>query len=304
MSFVLGHFSDVHLGPVQIRDVFAEFSAKRLLGGLSWANRRGHHRPAIANALRSDVLSQTPDHIAFTGDLVNLASRGEMVRGLKWLKDFGDNEQLSFVPGNHDDYVPRDFSSGLSLFMDFQSLPTPQPSTHQGYREAFPFVRLKRNVAIIGLNSSLPQPLSKACGTIGEKQLALLADRLQDLGRRGFYRAVLIHHPPLPNLTKSRKALTDAADLQEVLKSAGAELVLHGHNHIDMVNHIETKSGTAHVIGVPSASMAMAKHYPPAQWNRYSIMRSKGKWQTRLAKRVWNGTTFVDGEGGAEGVEL
>jgi 3',5'-cyclic AMP phosphodiesterase CpdA len=304
MSFVLAHFSDVHLGPVHFSEVFSDFSPKRILGGLSWLNRRGHHRPQIANALRDDIHNFTPDHIAFTGDLVNLASTGEFKRGLDWLKTVEQGELLTFVPGNHDDYVARDFPTGLSQFADYQSLAAPQPTSHATYRDAFPFVRLRRNVAVIGVNSSLPQGLTSAAGTIGEKQMALIADRLQDLGRRGFYRAVMIHHPPLPGLTKERKALTDAAALADVFKKHGVELVLHGHNHIDMVTKLETSSGIAKIIGVPSASMEIGKHYPPAQWNRYFISRGKGQWQTRLVRRIWNGSGFVDGEGGSEGVEL
>ncbi|NJM91710.1 MAG: hypothetical protein HC861_02775, partial [Rhodospirillaceae bacterium] len=48
----------------------------------------------------------------------------------------------------------------------------------------------------------------------------------------------------------ARKALTDAQAFAEVVRAAGAELVLHGHMHMASLGHI----GDTPVIGVPSAS--------------------------------------------------
>ena len=53
----------------------------------------------------------------------------------------------------------------------------------------------------------------------------------------------MIHHPPLPGLAPPRKALSDAADLRDVLRDGGAELVLHGHNHHPMVTVLEGREG-------------------------------------------------------------
>lgn len=301
MSFTLAHFSDVHLGSVSLGDVFGDFRLKRMIGGASWHFRRkGLHLNANADLMRADVVAAKVNHICFTGDLVNIAAKAEFARGAAWLAQCGAPIDISMVPGNHDAYVPAPHETGLGLFRAYMQ-GDGAPSDHQ-----FPYVRLRRNVAIIGLNSGLPQSLRKAGGTLGEPQLNALATRLADLGARGFYRAVMIHHPPLPGLAKTRKSLTDAADLQRVLADQGAELVLHGHNHRTMINRLQTKTGTAHIIGVPSASMADLPGHESAQWHAYTVGRAKGQWQTRIAIRRLDGATrrFVEGRSGILGEDL
>jgi 3',5'-cyclic AMP phosphodiesterase CpdA len=149
-------------------------------------------------------------------------------------------------------------------------------------------VRMRRNVALIGINSGQPQNYLKASGTVGEQQLRDLQHVLNMLGSQGFYRVVMIHHPPLPNLCKPRKALTDASALKDVLKAEGCELVLHGHNHKSMLNWFETKSGPTPVVGVPSASINGDEKHEPAGWNLYHIRRQQGRWITDIAEHRWN----------------
>lgn len=293
MSYTLAHVSDVHLAPVGLSDIFGNFSLKRLVGGVSWNLRRRHeHERRMADALRADVLAQAPDHVCFTGDLVNISAPGEFKRGFAWLKDFGSGEWISFVPGNHDAYVPVDPAQALGLFGEYFTSPT--RAAEENF--TFPFVRLRRNVAIIGLNSACPQPLYKAGGTLGAKQLAVLSTLLSDLGRRGFYRALMIHHPPLAGLTISQRALTDASGLTGVLREHGAELVMHGHNHRHMRNELVTVGGKAEVIGVPSASMAPGHGHDVAAWYTYRISRARGTWLTEVTVRQWNAesTAFAE----------
>jgi 3',5'-cyclic AMP phosphodiesterase CpdA len=151
----------------------------------------------------------------------------------------------------------------------------------------FPFVRLRKNVALIGLSSALPQPLHKAGGTLGPVQLGALATALRDLRERGFARVVLIHHPPFPGLAPDRKALTDAAALEAIIREEGADLILHGHNHTAMMTERPTRFGPAFAFGVPSASMA-AGHHHPAAWNLYSIIRTGSRWKIEVASRGYD----------------
>ena len=71
-----------------------------------------------------------------------------------------------------------------------------------------------------------------------------------------------------------RKALKDAATLNDVLETHGAELVLHGHNHEHMLNVVNSRWGAVNVLGVPSASMIESVHHPLAAWNLYRIQRT------------------------------
>ena len=78
MAFTLAHLSDPHLPPLpaaRLRDL----ASKRALGYLNWTrNRHKYHRREVLDALVADIRAQAPDHIAVTGDLVNLALEAEL----------------------------------------------------------------------------------------------------------------------------------------------------------------------------------------------------------------------------------
>jgi 3',5'-cyclic AMP phosphodiesterase CpdA len=286
VEFTFAHLSDVHLGPLPKGAVWRDFAPKRVIGGLSWALRRRQlHDPAVAQALLDDIRGEKPDHIAFTGDLVNISAIAEFTRGADWLRGLGDPQLVSFTPGNHDSYVKVPYGLGLQQFEPYMTGDMAPPSL--GHQGSFPYVRLRRNMAFIGLNSACPQTLLRAGGTLGKVQLDGLAAALKSLRDRGFYRAVLLHHPPLPGLAPPRKALTDAADLQAILQSEGADIVLHGHNHRRMFNTLTTQSGTVPVHGVTSASSNGHGGHQVAEWHRYSVSRQKGTWRTKVRVRSY-----------------
>jgi 3',5'-cyclic AMP phosphodiesterase CpdA len=284
--FRFAHFSDVHLGPMPAGAFFRDFALKRMFGGVSWAlNRRRVHSVAVADLLAADILADRPDHIAFTGDLVNVSAAFEFPRALAWLSKLGSSETVTFTPGNHDTYVKTRFD-GLGSFKAFTSGDMRRADSLTEI-ETYPRIRLRRNVAFIALNSGQPQSLFRASGALGPEQIRTLGHDLQDLRNRGFYRVVLIHHPPLPGLAKDRKALKDASQLQECLTEFGAELVLHGHNHREMFNWLDVKPPIP-VHGVASASCTGLGHAQPATWHMYSVDRAKGVWRTLIKIRTYN----------------
>ncbi len=292
MSFTLAHLSDVHLGPLPSGSTFENFALKRVIGGLSWNfSRRKLHLPEVAKAIRDDILNADPTHVAFTGDLVNIAASREFTQGAAWLKDFGSGDLISFTPGNHDAYVHVSWQTGLGQF-------EPHMTSDMKQDANFPFIRLRRNVALIGINSASKQNLFRAGGAVGPAQRNRLAASLRDLKARGFYRVVMIHHPPGVALAHPLRALTDAAEMQAILIEEGAELVLHGHNHERSLVLLDGKDGKIPVIGVPSASMIDTKRHDVAAWNKYEISRSLGKWQTTVSIRQWNPATksMTDGD--------
>src|SRR5581483_11950165 len=104
-AFTLAHLSDPHLPPLPAPR-FSELAGKRLLGYLNWTrNRHRFHRRDVVDVLISDLQAQVPDHIAITGDLVNLSLEAEFAAAQKWLASVGTPEGVTVVPGNHDAYV-------------------------------------------------------------------------------------------------------------------------------------------------------------------------------------------------------
>jgi 3',5'-cyclic AMP phosphodiesterase CpdA len=138
--------------------------------------------------------------------------------------------------------------------------------------DGFPYVRLLGRVALIGVNSAVVTPPMIAWGEVGAAQRERLGRLLDKLGQAQLFRLVLIHHPPLPGQAKPARGLRDAAALEEVLVRHGAELVIHGHNHVNSLAWRRSPSGPLPVVGAPSASLGLPhKHEPLARYNLYRI---------------------------------
>ena len=103
--FVLAHLSDPHLAPLP-RPRPLELLSKRGLGYLNWLRkRRLIHRADMLATLVADLKDQGPDHVAVSGDLVNLSLTNEFALARDWLEGLGDPRHVTVVPGNHDAYV-------------------------------------------------------------------------------------------------------------------------------------------------------------------------------------------------------
>jgi 3',5'-cyclic AMP phosphodiesterase CpdA len=290
LKFTLAHLSDVHLGPLPIGAAFADFQLKRLIGMTSWMiKRRKLHVSAISDALLADIHAYLPDHIANTGDMVNIAAACEFPPARRWLEKLGPPERVSYVPGNHDLYVTIDEARGIGLFAPYMR--GDLRPVDNGGALSFPYVKLRRNVALIGLNTGQPQALHRASGTLGEAQLRDLEILLADLKQRGYFRVIMIHHPPLPGLAPVRRGLTDAEAFADTIKRVGAELVLYGHNHKMKNDVVQCASGPVPVLGVGSASMRPVGHQSAAAWRLFSIDRAKGKWKVHVLERQWSDAT-------------
>jgi 3',5'-cyclic AMP phosphodiesterase CpdA len=282
LVFRLAHLSDPHLGPLPLMHSFREFALKRLIGGLSWQlKRRWRHYKDFADLIADDIKAQSPDHIAFTGDLVNIAAGYEFENGIKWMEKLANADAITFVPGNHDAYVTRPYAGGLEHLEPYMqgNMRTPKPVLVLGGTASFPFVRLKRNVALIALSTAVPQPLSSACGVLGEAQLDTLSEVLPDLHAKGYARIILIHHPPLAHQAPANRNLSDATELSRVLQQHGAELVLHGHNHTRTLEYLPSRNGEIPISGAPSASMKSIGLRTSAGWTMFSLEREQGRWQ-------------------------
>ena len=105
-AFTLAHLSDPHLPPLPAPRLF-DLAGKRALGYLNWTrNRHKFHRRDVLDALVADLEAQAPDHIAVTGDLVNLALEAEFAPARAWLRDASaPPDRVTVMPGNHDAYV-------------------------------------------------------------------------------------------------------------------------------------------------------------------------------------------------------
>lgn len=291
--FVLAHLSDPHLGPLP-RPRLSELASKRLLGFVNWRLRRDAcHRSDIFTAILEDMNAARPDHVAVTGDLINISLEREFAPARAVLARLGAPDRVTLVPGNHDVYVratahcaARDWAE----YMRGDDVTADDPATPS----AFPFVRRRGPIALIGLSSALPTGPLKASGRLGPEQTARLADLLAQLADS--FRVVLIHHPPLGRRPR-HKRLTDAAPLLRVLAAHGAELVLHGHDHRDALEWATGPHGRIPVVGVPSSSAAPGmRHDDPAAYHLYRIDGRPGAWRCEMISRGLSADAGAIGE--------
>ena len=286
--FTLAHISDPHLGPLPpVRA--AELLNKRFFGYLSWMRRRrALHRPEVLAALAEDLGALAPDHLVVTGDLTNIALLDEFTQVADWLHGLGTPEAVSVVPGNHDAYIAVPWEASWAKWAAFMSSETAGSPARlpQGGPEDFPFVRYRGPVAIVGLSSAQPTPLFCAHGTVGEAQLARLGPLLRRLGEEGWFRVVLIHHPPTLDKVVWRKRLVDAAPFRRMIAESGAEMVLHGHDHTFGAERIAGPGGgEVPVIGVPSASAGRDSKHPVAHYQLYGIEQTGNGWRVDVTAR-------------------
>jgi 3',5'-cyclic AMP phosphodiesterase CpdA len=118
-TFRLAHLSDPHLPPLPAPRL-RELAGKRALGYLNWTRNRGRfHRREVLDTLVSDMQAQTPDHIAITGDLVNLALEAEFPPARSWVESVGTPDRVTVIPGNHDAYVRPTEHRFAEVFGDY-----------------------------------------------------------------------------------------------------------------------------------------------------------------------------------------
>lgn len=281
--FVLAHLSDPHLGPLPAAP-FLSFAGKRAIGYLNWRRKRNAaHRRDTLDALVGDMQAQAPDHIAITGDLINLSLPQEFPRAREWLMSLGVWQDISLVPGNHDAYVRRTGRLRRPTWGDFM-----RGDNNAGDVNAasFPYVRRRGRVAIIGVSSAIPTAPFMATGRVGDAQRERLAHTLAQLGAEKLFRVVLIHHPPSSPPTRRFKRLLDDREFRGTLARHGAELVLHGHDHVPSLTWIaRDRSERIPVFGVPSASADPATAKAPAAYNLYRISEEGGVWRCEAVSR-------------------
>jgi 3',5'-cyclic AMP phosphodiesterase CpdA len=273
----IAHLSDLHLLSLEGAVPFRLFN-KRLTGYINIRLHRGSaHRSWAVHAAAEAIRAMKVDHVVVTGDVSNLALEGEFEL-VRQLLEGGlglGPEDVSLVPGNHDAYTAGAFRTKrfLQYLEPFTSSDLPELATPEGFGR-FPFVRLRGPVAIIGLSTARPRPPLMAAGSFGSAQLAALERVLAhpEVARRT---PVLLQHHPWHNPPSALKSffegLWDAPAQGRALDGVPRGLLLHGHLHRRIHQHLTTSRGHIDAVGATSASLLHHGEDRMAAFNLYDI---------------------------------
>ena len=123
-------------------------------------------------------------------------------------------------------------------------------------------------LALVAVNSCVATGDLGAWGQVGAAQLARLEDMLGAPDVQSRTRVVLIHHPPVRHKGGEDRNLRDREAFSDLLGRAGADLVLHGHDHRDESATLPGPGETSiPIVGAGSASYAGG----PDRRARYNI---------------------------------
>lgn len=299
----LAHCSDLHLLSHD-GTRWLELANKRWIGAMNLlSNRSRHYHVAAFEAMVDDLNAADIDHVLCTGDVTNLALRREFeFARAKFDRLALGPAHVTVIPGNHDAYVAEGVPLFAELFAPYAATDAGWTWTEADRAEGesddalrWPIVRVRGELALIGVSTSRATPWFTAYGRVGAGQLARLGRALADERLRGKARLVAIHHPPAGKRARSRiRGLRDHAAFAEVIAAAGADLIVHGHEHRDMLEELASPAGAVPVHGVASGTY---HHDRPERTARYRVFHIVHGKITLQGVRVWNPASgrFEDG---------
>jgi 3',5'-cyclic AMP phosphodiesterase CpdA len=282
MSLRFLHTSDIHLLDLAGVGLHRYFN-KRLTGGINLAlRRRSAHQGSLFDRMMGLIEPLEVERVVVTGDLTNLALEPEFELVKRKLEALP--VPATVIPGNHDVYTRGSARAGR-----FEQYMAP---FMEGDREGdanYPFVQRFAGVAIIGVSTAIATLPLYATGMVGQDQLARLRQILAATRQEQRARVVLVHHPPVPGVSKKRHDLLDVLNFGEVLKAEGAELVLHGHEHRRIDSTLPGPDGPIPVHGIGSGTVVSQVVERRASFSVYDASYEA------ITREVyeWNGSDFV-----------
>jgi 3',5'-cyclic AMP phosphodiesterase CpdA len=151
---------------------------------------------------------------------------------------------------------------------------------------AFPFLRRRGEVTLVGLSTAVASPPTFATGKLGRRQTEALGGVLGGLAPDACC-VVLLHHPPVATMTDYRRRLVDADRFARALQRGRVDLVLCGHQHVFQLGALPTDGGarSTPVVGAPSASLHGGDRHHEGGYIIYDLERTPDGWCIDLELR-------------------
>ena len=288
----LAHCSDLHLLSHDGAR-WLDLANKRWIGAMNLlSNRSRHYHVEAFEHMVEDLNAQGIEHVLCTGDVTNLALEQEFrFARERFDRLAGGPAHVTVIPGNHDAYVAEGIAHFATVFDDYHTSDWSWTDADRDPDDRdddlrWPIVRLRGDLALIGVTTSRATPWFTAYGRVGPGQLARLRKLLVDPRLAGKVRLVAIHHPPAGKRAQNRiRGLRDHEAFAQVIAEAGADLIVHGHEHQDMSEELAGPTGPIPVRGIASGTY---HHNKPERTARYRVFEIDDGKIVSDSVRVWS----------------
>ena len=283
---------------------FADLRLKRVMGFINW--KRGRERlndMALLKRLVADLRAQRPDHVAVTGDLVNIGMAAEFHRAALWMETLGEPTDVSFVPGNHDAYVRASMPLLETTFAPWATSDDARREQGDLPVPARPRRDRDHRLELGGADRSLD----------GDGQARQKTDRgvrrtaCAKPARRAWRGSCSSITRLWPGSRRRLRGLSDAPAFERVVRDFGAEAILHGHIHRQAVRSLPSRAartvgGAVPVLSAPSAAAAARDPRYRAAYHLVRLDREGERWRVSARARGLAPESQAIGEREALGV--
>lgn len=219
-------------------------------------------------ALEALVPSLAPDAVVLSGDVSQRARHGEFQRALAFVQLLRRSAPVLAVPGNHDVSwwaSPFGFAGDAPKYAKYRRY----------FGPALGPVLERDGLVIVGTVSA--HGLAFGSVTWNPRDLTVKGhlprtetDRARaafDRADAGAFRVLVLHHNVVRGQISDRWGLAHPLDAQRRLVATGAELVLCGHDHQEMIGRIDGPSGGGTVVATASTHTRMTRGKRPPAFN-------------------------------------
>jgi 3',5'-cyclic AMP phosphodiesterase CpdA len=246
--------TDIHVwDPSSLRP--SDLLTKRGTGLVNYRLRRkAEYDVAILRAAVHRAVSERPDLVLVTGDLTNLGLESELAAAAAELRPVLDaGLRTAVIPGNHDAYLP------VCVQGQFERTLAEHQRADARDGGPYPYLVTLSDVDVCCFSSAVPTAPFLAHGRIGNEQIAAARRLLTGRpSRRPLVFAVHHHGTRAPHKRfEFHRALRDAGAVRALAHEVGADLLVHGHNH---VCHLRRTAAGLIVVGVSSSTTAHDTH--------------------------------------------
>ncbi len=282
-SFRFVQLSDLHLSTIVSPNPIHLIN-KRILGYLSWLRKRRHtHQRWILDLAVEEIHRLKVDHYAITGDLTHIGLKNEFEQASQWLRSVASANDLTLIPGNHDLYVNEKWHRSFALWEKYMlgdNQTRDERSDHalKQLNQLYPTIRMRKNIAFIGLSSAFDAPWFRATGKVDQQQLTRLHKLLSSKTLDSYCKVLLIHHPVTMTHTPLRKCLLNRDKLISLLKQYPVDLILHGHGHNSCYDSIDCANNKIPVVGMSSSSSTNQTKNHKAEFLLFDITQNTQSW--------------------------